>query len=202
MTSDDFFTQHLAAKPVIAIFRGMARERTLELCQRAWDSGVELIEVPAQNEAALDTLAAAVELGRSQGKLVGAGTLLEVRQVEAVVALGAAFGVAPGLDLAVVEAADFLGLPFLPGVATASEVNLAMRQGRCWLKAFPARELGQTWAKAMKGPFPTARFCATGGMSAGNSAAFINSGYDAVAVGSAFEDAAEIVRLMDSLERG
>jgi Entner-Doudoroff aldolase len=172
--------------PVVAIFRGQGTDLTLELARRAWEAGVDLVEVPVQTAEAFAAFEAVVAEGRNLGKDVGAGTVLTVAQVEAVAAAGGAFAVAPGFDPVVVRAAADAGLPFLPGVATASEVGAALALGSTWLKAFPARELGATWARALKGPFPQARFVATGGISADNAVAFLSSGYDAVALGTAF----------------
>lgn len=200
MTGTEFFAGHLAAMPVVAIFRGQGVDETLALARSAWSTGVELVEIPVQSPPAVAAFEAVVAEGRSRGKAVGAGTVLTVEQVEMVAAAGAAFAVAPGFDPDVVRAAARLGLPFLPGVATASEVGAAVALGCTWLKAFPARELGATWAKALKGPFPHVRFVATGGMSAANAAEFLSAGYDAVALGTAFAKPEGIAALKVALD--
>lgn len=89
----------------------------------------------------------------------------------------------------------------MPGVATASEVQLAMREGLTWLKAFPASLLGRSWFGAMHGPFPTATFVATGGMNAANAGEFLDAGVAVVAVGSALEDETQLPKLAALLER-
>ena len=200
MTSSDFFSAHLADPPVVAIFRGQGVDATLALARAAWEAGVDLVEVPVQTPEAVAAFRAVLAVGRERGKAVGAGTVLTVDQVEMVAAAGGAFGVAPGFDPAVVQAASRLALPFLPGVATASEVGAAAALGCTWLKAFPARELGATWAKAIKAPFPQVHFVATGGMSPANAAQFLAAGYDAVALGNAFAHATGIAALMAALD--
>ncbi|MDR1824087.1 MAG: bifunctional 4-hydroxy-2-oxoglutarate aldolase/2-dehydro-3-deoxy-phosphogluconate aldolase [Bifidobacteriaceae bacterium] len=195
MTAADFFAQHLAVLPVVAIFRGKSPAETARLCEAAWQAGVDLVEVPVQNEAAWEAFDAAVALGAANGKPVGAGTVLTVEQLEQVQARGGRFAVAPGFHADVATRANELGLPLLPGVATASEVAAALRLGYTALKAFPARELGLTWAKAIKGPFPQVSLVATGGVSAANAADFLRGGYDAVAVGSAFESPSAVAAL-------
>ncbi len=184
----DFFADILAGQPVMAILRGMPPERTVEIAERAWDLGIELVEVTVQTPDALPSLVAAVEAGERRGKLVGAGTVTSPHQLEQIAAARARFAVAPGLDLALVESAQRIGLPYLPGVATPSEVQAAARAGLTHLKAFPASVLGPGWFKAMAGPFPGIRFVATGGINAGNAAEYLRAGAVTVGVGSALED--------------
>ncbi|MFF0223493.1 bifunctional 4-hydroxy-2-oxoglutarate aldolase/2-dehydro-3-deoxy-phosphogluconate aldolase [Streptomyces sp. NPDC004629] len=193
--SDTFFAHHLAATPVIGIFRGQDPTTTVELCHRAWDFGVDLVEIPVQSPAALPSLRAAVEAARARGKHVGAGTVTSAERVRAVVDIGAAFTVAPGLHPEVIEASAQAGLPHLPGVATATDIAAALAMGHTWLKAFPARQLGSDWITAQLAPFPDARFVATGGISADNAAAFLSAGCAAVAVGSALADPAALPQL-------
>ncbi len=76
--------------------------------------------------------------GAERGRIVCAGTIIDPAQVPIAVAAGARYLVSPGLDPAVVAAARAHGIPILPGVATPSEVQLAVSLGLRWLKAFPA----------------------------------------------------------------
>jgi 2-keto-3-deoxy-6-phosphogluconate aldolase len=84
-------------------------------------------------------------------------------------------------------------------VATPSEVQIALKEGLTWLKAFPASVLGTEWIKAMKGPFPAAKFVTTGGMHAGNAGEFLAAGAKVVAVGSALEDPSQLPQLAELL---
>ncbi|MEV7868277.1 bifunctional 4-hydroxy-2-oxoglutarate aldolase/2-dehydro-3-deoxy-phosphogluconate aldolase [Streptomyces sp. NPDC088124] len=203
MTATDvsagFFARHLSASPVMGIFRGQDPSATVELCRRAWDFGVELVEIPVQSDAALPSLRAAVEAARDHGKQVGAGTVTTVRRLRAVQEIGAAFTVAPGLHREVVDASADAGLPHLPGVATATDIATAQAAGHTWLKAFPAQQLGADWITAQLGPFPDVRFVATGGISADNAAEFLSAGCAAVAVGSALADPSALPRLREAV---
>jgi Entner-Doudoroff aldolase len=172
----------------MAILRGMPPERTVALAARAWDLGIDLVEVTVQTPDALPSLAAAVSAGEERGKLVGAGTVTSVAQLEQVVAARARFAVAPGLDLSMVAAASAAGLPYLPGVATPTDVQTALGAGLSHLKAFPASVLGPAWFRAMAGPFPGVRFVATGGLDADNAVQYLDAGAVCVGVGSALED--------------
>jgi 2-dehydro-3-deoxyphosphogluconate aldolase/(4S)-4-hydroxy-2-oxoglutarate aldolase len=98
---------------------------------------------------------------------------------------GAAFAVAPGLDRDAVAAAEARGLPYLPGVATPSEVQLALALGCRTLKLFPASVLGIDWLRSLAGPFPTVRFVAVGGVGAHNASDWMDAGSLGVGVGSA-----------------
>ncbi|UQX88470.1 bifunctional 4-hydroxy-2-oxoglutarate aldolase/2-dehydro-3-deoxy-phosphogluconate aldolase [Jatrophihabitans telluris] len=176
----------------MAILRGYSPSRTLELAVRAWDLGVQLVEVPIQSDEAVAALRLVVAAGRERGLRVGAGTVLDPGQVRMAAEAGAQFTVSPGLDPTVVTASLTAGLPNLPGVATASEIQLAQRIGVRWLKAFPASVLGPAWFQAMQGPFPTMNFVATGGISAANAEVFLRAGARVVAVGSALDDKREL----------
>jgi 2-dehydro-3-deoxyphosphogluconate aldolase / (4S)-4-hydroxy-2-oxoglutarate aldolase len=191
----DWFGDMLRTCPVMAILRGYGTERTLELAHRAWDLGITLVEIPIQNDAAVETLAAVATAGRGSGAIVGAGTVLSPAQVIDARDAGAMFTVSPGFDPAVVAASHAADMPSLPGVATATDIQLALRHGLRWLKAFPASTLSEGWFSAMKGPFPQVSFVATGGMTAGNAERFLDAGAAAVAVGSALEDPAQLDQL-------
>jgi Entner-Doudoroff aldolase len=189
------FDEILAGRPLMALFRGLGEARSLELARTAWGLGIDLVELPIQSEADVAALAAVAAAGRDEGRLVGAGTVLTTRHVELAASAGAAFTVSPGFDPDVVRASTAAGLPSLPGVATATEVQAAMALGLTWMKAFPASLLGPGWFRAMSGPFPTARFVATGGIDASNARAYLEAGARTVAVGSALEDPAQLPAL-------
>ncbi|MFJ7996245.1 bifunctional 4-hydroxy-2-oxoglutarate aldolase/2-dehydro-3-deoxy-phosphogluconate aldolase [Streptomyces sp. NPDC096310] len=197
--STDFFARHLSRHPLMGIFRGQDPSATVELCRRAWEFGVELVEIPVQSDAALPSLRAAVEAARDHGRQIGAGTVTTVRRLRAVQEIGAAFTVAPGVHREVIEASAHSGLPHLPGVATATDIATAQAAGHTWLKAFPARQLGPEWIAAHLAPFPDVRFVATGGIGADNAAAFLSAGCAAVAVGSALADPTALPLLREAV---
>ncbi|MCU6482466.1 bifunctional 4-hydroxy-2-oxoglutarate aldolase/2-dehydro-3-deoxy-phosphogluconate aldolase [Arthrobacter sp. A2-55] len=201
MPTNHEFTELFTGQPLMAILRGMGEEKSLALAEQAWSLGIGLVEIPVQTEEDLRALRAVAAAGKSRGLLVGAGTVVSLKHVEQSAEAGAAFTVSPGLDLAVVAASTEAGMPTLPGVATASEVQLALSAGLTWMKAFPASLLGAGWFKAMSGPFPQARFVATGGMDSANAATFLAGGASVVAVGSALEDPAQLPALAKIMQR-
>ncbi|MFI7657992.1 bifunctional 4-hydroxy-2-oxoglutarate aldolase/2-dehydro-3-deoxy-phosphogluconate aldolase [Micromonospora parva] len=191
MTTPDF--DHIfGGARVMAILRGLPVAETVRLAERAWDLGIDVVEVPVATADAVPALRAAVAAGAERDRIVGAGTVLDVDQVAAAAGAGARFTVAPGLDLAVADAAAARGLPHLPGVATPTEAQQALRHGLTWLKAFPAISLGPAWFKAMAGPLPQLRFVATGGLDASNAGPFLHAGVRVVAVGSALADTTQL----------
>lgn len=190
--SDTYFETTFADAPVMAIFRRQGLERTLALAEAAWNVGVRTVEVPVMHPDDLSVLRAVAHAGRPRGFDVGAGTITSPEQLEAVRDAGAAFTVAPGFDPDVARASAALGMPHIPGVATGSEVQAAMRAGFTWLKAFPAERLGPEWIRHMHGPFPQVRFVATGGVTSKSASAFLAAGCRVVALGSAFGSQGEI----------
>ncbi|MET9760661.1 bifunctional 4-hydroxy-2-oxoglutarate aldolase/2-dehydro-3-deoxy-phosphogluconate aldolase [Streptomyces sp. NPDC006372] len=197
---DRLFQEAFDALPLMAILRGFDQQRTVEVSRRAWQVGIRLVEVPIQSDAALAALRAAVAAGEECGAAVGAGTVTTLDRVRQAVAAGARFTVAPGFSREVAEASLDAGLPHLPGVATATEIQQAQALGLTWLKAFPATDLGSGWITSMAGPFPEARFVATGGMGLHNTLEFLDAGAAAVSLGSALADPAQFERLPELVE--
>lgn len=183
--SDTFFARYLADVPVIAILRGMAPGVTVQLAQRCWDAGVELVEVPTQGPAGLRALEAAAEAAKDRGRFVGAGTVYTVTDAHLAVETGAAFLVAPGLDESTVEYAASVEVPYLPGVTTPSEVQRAITLGVSTAKLFPAAPLGPGWIAALRGPFPEMNLIAVGGVTPESASDFIRAGALGVGAGGA-----------------
>ncbi|MGX1793787.1 bifunctional 4-hydroxy-2-oxoglutarate aldolase/2-dehydro-3-deoxy-phosphogluconate aldolase [Microbacterium sp. NPDC055312] len=199
MTDNSVFDEIFRDVPLMAILRGMGVERTLATATRAWDLGITAVEVPVQTPTDVEALRVLAEAARERGLTVGAGTVVTREHVRQAADAGAAFTVSPGFDVDVVRASHEAGLPPLPGVATATEVQRALDEGLTWLKAFPASLLGTGWFPAMRGPFPQARFVATGGMDSTNARSYLDAGVRVVAVGSALEDESQLPALAQLL---
>ncbi|POX66061.1 keto-deoxy-phosphogluconate aldolase, partial [Microbacterium sp. Ru50] len=126
--------------------------------------GIRCAEITLRTAAGIDAIRALRDRGDI---LVGAGTVVDPDQVDAVVEAGAAFAVSPGFDADVVDRCAERGLPIVPGVATASDIQAALRRGLRYLKLFPAGLVGGLAAvRAFAGPFPDVRFLPSGGVSA------------------------------------
>jgi 2-dehydro-3-deoxyphosphogluconate aldolase / (4S)-4-hydroxy-2-oxoglutarate aldolase len=195
------FDRIFGSERVMAILRGLPPDQTVALAGQLWDAGITVLEVPIGAAAAVDSLRAAVTAGTDRGLQVGAGTVTTPAQAVAAAEAGARYTVAPGLDLTVLAASLAAGLPHLPGVGTATEVQRAGAAGCRWLKAFPATALGPAWIRAMRGPFPDVRFVATGGLRVADAKAFLDAGATVVALGAALADPSELAALRDLLGR-
>ncbi|MBH0097859.1 bifunctional 4-hydroxy-2-oxoglutarate aldolase/2-dehydro-3-deoxy-phosphogluconate aldolase [Salinibacterium sp. NSLL150] len=197
--SNESLDQLFDGQPLMAILRGFGVDRSVALARTAWELGIDSVEVPIQSDEDVEALRAVVAAGKELGKSVGAGTVVTLEHVRQAADAGAAFTVSPGFDLDVVRASFEAGMPPLPGVASATEVQTAQAAGLTWVKAFPASLLGTSWFGAMRGPFPAMRFVATGGMDAGNAGEYLTAGAKVVAVGSALADETQLPRLAELL---
>lgn len=190
-----YFDEVFLACPLMIILRGQSPREAVHLAARAWDLGMTAIEVPVHVPEALESLKAVVAAGEERGMRVGAGTVVSLEQVRSVASAGAAYTVAPGLDVAVARASTEAGMPHLPGVASATEIQRALTNGMSWVKAFPAGSLGTSWFRAMRGPFPGVRTVATGGIGIEDVAHFLEAGASAAGLGSALTDPVSLDRL-------
>jgi 2-dehydro-3-deoxyphosphogluconate aldolase/(4S)-4-hydroxy-2-oxoglutarate aldolase len=125
--------------------------------------GLPAIEVTLRTPAAPEVVRAiAAEVPEA---VVGAGTVLTPAQVTECVAAGARFLVSPGWTDTLLTAMTESGLPFLPGVSSASEVMALLERGVREMKFFPAQAAGgAAYLKSLAAPLPQARFCPTGGI--------------------------------------
>src|SRR5207237_3386151 len=125
--------------------------------------GLPVIEVTMRTAAA-GAAVAAIRRELAQ-VVVGAGTLLRAADVATAIQAGAGFLVSPGLTPELAAAALAAELPYLPGVATPSEVMAARALGVCVMKFFPAEALGgAAYLRALAPVFPGVAFCPTGGI--------------------------------------
>jgi 2-dehydro-3-deoxyphosphogluconate aldolase/(4S)-4-hydroxy-2-oxoglutarate aldolase len=124
--------------------------------------GLPALEVTLRTPCALDVIR---EMKQVPGAVVGAGTVLNPRELDAALAAGSEFIVSPGLTPALGKAVIETGIPFLPGTANASDIMLGLDLGLTHFKFFPAEASGGIAAlKAIAAPFAMARFCPTGGI--------------------------------------
>lgn len=124
--------------------------------------GLPVLEVTLRTPAALDVIA---EMARVPGAIVGAGTILSGSDIAGALSAGAQFLVSPGLTAALGSAARTSGVPFLPGVSSASDIIRALEMGFSRLKFFPAVAAGGLPVlRAFTSVFGTVRFCPTGGI--------------------------------------
>ena len=153
----------LARSPVMPILTLHDATVAGDLAQALVRGGVALFEVvmrTPQSVAALRTMREAAPEAD-----IGMGTLMTPQDLHTAMQAGAMFGVSPGLTPELAAAIRETRFPFLPGVATASEVMQARGWGMKELKFFPAQgAAGAAWIQDMSGVFPDVVFCPTGGI--------------------------------------
>lgn len=124
--------------------------------------GIRALEVTLRTPAALEAIQ---EMAKVEGAVVGAGTVINEKQLQSAIDVGARFIVSPGLTESLGKAAVASGIPFLPGTANAADIMFGLDLGLTHFKFFPAEANGGIPAlKALTGPFPQCRFCPTGGV--------------------------------------
>lgn len=158
---------------IIAVLVVDRVEDAVPLARALLAGGVDVMELTLRTPAAMDALRAIRDAVPEM--VAGVGTILTPEQVMEAASAGAAFGVAPGLNRRVVEAARDAGLSFGPGVLTPSEIEQAIELDCKLLKLFPAEPSGGlTYLRAIVSPFAHLglKFIPLGGLDAGNMAAF------------------------------
>lgn len=159
--------ESLAAKRVVPLVQSDDPKTALKISEALLEGGLDVLEVVLRTDAALDCLEAiAKEFPHAH---VGAGTVLSAQQSKEVIRRGATFIVSPGLDSASVAVANEAGVPILPGISTATELQQAWNLGLRTVKLFPASLVGgPKMLKALSSVFRDVQFMPTGGVSPSN----------------------------------
>jgi 2-dehydro-3-deoxyphosphogluconate aldolase/(4S)-4-hydroxy-2-oxoglutarate aldolase len=174
--------------PVITIQRVAD---AVPLAEALVGGGIKLLEITLRTEAGLAGAEAIIRA--VPDAVVGIGTILTPADLARAVAVGARFALSPGATPALLEAAAAAEIPFMPGIATASELMAAMAHGFDTVKFFPASTAGGiAGLRALAGPFPRARFCPTGGISEANLAEWLAQPNVVAVGGSWLTPAAEV----------
>lgn len=158
--------------PVIPVIVIQRLQDAVPLARALVAGGIRMLEVTLRTPVALEAMRhIAQEVPQA---VVGAGTVRSVADLEAAAKVGARFFVSPGYTGTLGRAAQSMGLPLLPGVATGSEIMQAREDGYSEMKFFPAVQAGGIgMLKAWAGPFFDVSFCPTGGVSLANAPDFL-----------------------------
>ncbi len=166
-------TLELAAfGPVIPVIVIDDFDAAVPMARALVEGGVRVLEVTLRTSVALRCMEAIAKAVPEA--IVGAGTVRSLADARAAKDAGCLFAVSPGYTSSIGLACQNIGLPLLPGVATASEIMQANADGYRFLKFFPASAAGGIpMLKALAGPFPDVMFCPTGGISAETAPQFL-----------------------------
>jgi 2-dehydro-3-deoxyphosphogluconate aldolase/(4S)-4-hydroxy-2-oxoglutarate aldolase len=162
----------LTLAPVLPVVVIDDASRAEPLARALLAGGVNTVEITLRTSAAIEAIRA---MARSVPEMiVGAGTVLNESDLHAAAEAGARYALAPGATPRLLKAARKAPIPFIPGVATSSEVMRGLALGYRCFKFFPAEQLGGAAAvKALAGPLAAARFCPTGSITADKAPAYL-----------------------------
>ncbi|WP_367687680.1 bifunctional 4-hydroxy-2-oxoglutarate aldolase/2-dehydro-3-deoxy-phosphogluconate aldolase [Helicobacter pylori] len=169
----DKIIEILQISPIVPVVVIEDIKDAVPLAQSLIEGGIPIIEVTLRSSCALE----AIELiAKNVPKMrVGAGTILNLTQLEQAQNRGAEFLISPGLTIKLLEHAKKKTMPLIPGVSSSSEVMQALELGYSALKFFPAEYCGGVkLLNAFNGPFKGVKFCPTGGISADNMRSYLN----------------------------
>jgi 2-dehydro-3-deoxyphosphogluconate aldolase/(4S)-4-hydroxy-2-oxoglutarate aldolase len=162
----------LALAPVIPVITIDDAASGPALARALVAGGLRTIEITLRTKAAVE--AARAIIAEVPEAIVGIGTVLSPADYDMVAELGAAFAISPGMSPELLSAASSGPIPFMPGVQTASDLIACVTRGYELVKFFPATQAGGLPAiDALSGPFPSVRYCPTGGISEANVAPWL-----------------------------
>lgn len=180
------FRAYLTRMPVVAILRGIRPDEVLGVARALIAADVRIIEVPLNSPDPFGSLEILAREVPSSVALTGAGTVLNVQQVQAVHAAGGRLIVSPNMDPRVVKETKRLGLLSAPGFFTATEAFAALEAGADCLKLFPAETAPPAYVKALRAVLPRETcVLAVGGVGAHNAAEYRAAGANGFGIGSA-----------------
>lgn len=187
--------QVLNTSPIMAVVVIEDAKAAPALARALIAGGVKSIEVTLRTPAALEAIRRIA--GEIPEAVVGAGTVLNPAELHACAEAGARFAVSPGATTALLDAGRDGPIPYLPAVATPSEIMEGLARGYQAFKAFPAAVIGGVAAlKAFAGPFAEVRFCPTGGVTAATAADYLSLP-NVVCVGGSWLTPAALVQAGD-----
>jgi 2-dehydro-3-deoxyphosphogluconate aldolase/(4S)-4-hydroxy-2-oxoglutarate aldolase len=162
----------LALAPVIPVITIDDAASGPALARALVAGGLRTIEITLRTKAAVE--AARAIIAEVPEAIVGIGTVLSPADYDMVAELGAAFAISPGMSPELLSAASSGPIPFMPGIQTASDLIACVTRGYELVKFFPATQAGGLPAiDALSGPFPSVRYCPTGGISEANVAPWL-----------------------------
>jgi 2-dehydro-3-deoxyphosphogluconate aldolase/(4S)-4-hydroxy-2-oxoglutarate aldolase len=174
---------------LVVIVRGVAREKLIPLAEAMYKGGVRLLEITysadgsTSDEETADRIKMLVE--HFQGRMfIGAGTVLNKKQVELTKKAGGGFIISPDTNTEVIKETVRLGLVSMPGALTPTEVQTAHLAGADFVKLFPAGNLGAEYVKALRAPLSHVKMLAVGGINLDNMQDYLKVGISGFGIGS------------------
>ena len=170
-------------RPLLGILRGITPAELDPLFEAIVSSGLQAVEITMNTEGAAALIKNAV---KRHGKrlMIGAGTVLTLKDLKNALRAGATFIVSPVVIPPVIEYCAKNKIPIFPGALIPQDIYEAWQSGATMVKVFPAGCFGPDYFKEIKGPFPQIELLACGGVSPENMKDYFKNCASAVAVGS------------------
>lgn len=162
----------LTAAPVVPVIIHDDVSTARALAEALVAGGLPNLEITLRTPNALKVIA---EMAKVEGAVVGSGTVRNLDTMKASADAGCRFMVSPGAPVKLLEDAETVGIPLLPGIASPTEAMVASLLGYSYLKFFPAEAMGGVPVlKAFASPLPDLMFCPTGGIGLGNAKSYLS----------------------------
>ena len=173
--------------------RGVQSDKLIPLAEAMYDGGIRFLEITfsankgvSDDETAANISALKNHFGERMH--IGAGTVLNINQVELTQKAGGEFIISPDTVPDVIKKTKELGMISMPGALTPSEITLAHSCGADFVKVFPAVNLGTGYIKAIKAPLTHIKLLAVGGVNDGNMKDYLDAGVCGFGIGSNIVD--------------
>jgi len=167
---------------IVPAVRTSSREDALFAAEVVAGGGIPIVEITMTVPGALEVISHLVK--SLPHVIVGAGTVLDIETARLCVEAGARFLTCPGLDLDIVQFAKNRDLAMMAGALTPTEIVTAWKSGSDFVKVFPCAQIGgESYIRALKGPFPKIPLIAAGGVNQQTAANFILAGAVALGIG-------------------
>ena len=170
-------------RPLLGILRGITPSELEPLFEAIVASGLQTVEITMNTEGAAGLIKNAVKRYGKQ-LMIGAGTVLTLKNLQSALRAGATFIVSPVVVPPVIEYCAKRKIPVFPGALTPQDIYEAWQAGATMVKVFPAGCFGPDYFKEIKGPFPRIELLACGGVTPENMKDYFKNGASAIAVGS------------------
>jgi len=171
---DAKLAEEISIAGIVAVLVVDEARDAVPLARALLEGGVTVMELTLRTPAAIEALK---EIRREVPAMIaGIGTILTTEQLHAAREAGAAFGVSPGCNPRLLSAAREAGFSFGPGIATPTDIEMALEHGCRLLKFFPAEQLGGlAYLRAMSAPYAHlgVRYVPLGGLTADNAASYL-----------------------------
>lgn len=174
---------------LVVIVRGIKSEALIPLAEAMYAGGIRALEItynasnPAEDEEVAENIKKLVEHFGSK-MLIGAGTVLNTKQVELTKEAGGRFIISPNVNEQVIAKTCELDMVSIPGALTPTEAQQAHEVGADFVKLFPITNLGSGYVKAMKAPLSHIRFLGVGGIDENNMTEYLSAGVCGFGIGS------------------